>query len=85
MGEPWRGVGWAAEEMGVAFKRDGVVDRKRRAGIVGTLGMRDARKHVRQIIMSVDGLVLRLVLLVVATVNFWMYAEQILRSPDRAR
>ena len=50
MGEPWRGVGWAADEMGVAFWRAGEVEMKRRdAGA----REREARRQVRQIIADV--------------------------------
>lgn len=47
---PWRGVGVAAEEMGVAFASAGEEERKRR---VGALGRREARRQVRQIIVGV--------------------------------
>ena len=50
VGEPWRGVGCEADEMGVALARAGEEEMKRR---VGALGMRAARRQVRQIIVDV--------------------------------
>ena len=47
---PWRGVGVAADEMGVAFVSAGEEERKRR---VGAPGRREARRQVRQIIVGV--------------------------------
>ena len=76
VGEPWRGVGWAAEETGVAFARAGEVEMKRRdAGA----REREARKQVRQIIGDVWVLLVRLGLLVVDG-NFWD-SRQILGVP----
>lgn len=50
IGEPWRGVGCEAEEMGVALFHAGELERKRR---VDALGMRAVRRQVRQIIVDV--------------------------------
>jgi hypothetical protein len=47
---PWRGAGVEADEMGVALDSAGEEERKRR---MGTLGRREARRQVRQIIVGV--------------------------------
>jgi hypothetical protein len=82
VGEPCRGVGVEAEEMGVALLSTDELDRNRR---VGALGMRAARRQVRQIIVDVCVLLVRLALLVVAMPKFRGEPVRILRCPTWPR
>lgn len=81
VGEPDRGVGVEAEETGVALWRAGELERKRRDEGASE---RDARRQLRQIIVGVGVLEMRVraVDALDGSGNFWSAAEQILRLPQ---